>query len=76
MAQKFKVIALTKDPKSIVVVADIPQWVMFIHSCQTFVGTHTNSTMMVGALSGHGAHAFPVAIDMDLHCPPNKSPFP
>ena len=61
-----KVIALTKDPKSIVVVANNCWWVKFIHSCKNSGGIHTNVAMMVGALIGHGACTFLVAIGVDL----------
>jgi hypothetical protein len=48
-----KIIALTKDPESIVVVANNHKQVKFVHNCRKIGGTHTNVMMMVGTLIGH-----------------------
>jgi hypothetical protein len=59
-----KIFSLTKDPNSIVVVADNHQRVKFIHSHKKFGGTHTNTAITVGGLMGHGAQAVLVAVDV------------
>ena len=57
--------ALSKDPDSIVLVADNHRRIKLVHSCKKFGGTRINPSVTVGGLVGQGARAFPVAINLE-----------
>ncbi len=62
-----KVIALTEDPDSIVVVFVVGNRnkVKFIHNLKKFGSTRNNATVIIGGLMGKGARAVPVTVNVD-----------